>query len=62
LEAAKKIKKMKINRAVNPVSYTTSPAVISIPQGVTNFKVSSVKNDVLLTGHSTTEKNTTFDR
>jgi hypothetical protein len=62
LEAAKKIKKMKMSRAVNPVSNSTSRAVISISEGVKNLKVSSVRKDLLLPGHSTRVKNATIDR
>jgi hypothetical protein len=62
LEAAQKTKKIKMGRAVNPVSNSTLPAVISMPVGVKNLKVSSIRKDILLPGHSATEKNTTFDR
>jgi hypothetical protein len=62
LEAAKKIKTIKMGQAVNPFSNSTLPAVISMPEGVKNFKVSSIRKDILLPGHSATEKNATFDR
>ena len=62
LEAAKKMKKMKIGRAVDPVSNCTPPAVISTPESVKNLEVSSITKDILLPGHSATQKNTTFDR
>jgi len=62
LEAAKKMKKIKMGRAVNPVSNSTLPTVISLPEGAKNLKVSSIRKDILLTGHSATGKNATLDR
>jgi hypothetical protein len=62
LEAAKKMKKIKMGHAVNPVSNSTLPALISMPEGVKNLEVSSVRKDILLPDHSATEKNTTLDR
>jgi hypothetical protein len=61
LEAAKKMK-TKMGQAVNHVSNRKLPAVISMPEGVKNLKVSSIRKDILLPGHSATEKNDTFDR
>jgi len=62
LEAAKKMKKIKIGRTVNPVSNSTLPAAIAMPKGVKNLKASSVRKDILLPGRSATEKNANFDR
>ena len=62
LEAAKKMKKIKMGRTVHPVSNSTPPAVISMRDGVKNLEVSSIRKDIILPGHSATQKNTTFDR
>jgi hypothetical protein len=62
MEAAKKMRKIRMGHAVNRVSNSTLPAVISMPEGVKNLKVSSVRKDILLPGRSATEKNATFDR
>jgi hypothetical protein len=62
LEAAKKMKKIKMGRAVNRVSSGMLPAVISLPEGVKNLKVSSIRKDILLTSHSAKGKNATLDR
>jgi hypothetical protein len=56
------MKKIKMGRAVNPVSNNRLPAVISTPEGVENLEVSSVRKDTLLAGHSVTEKNTMIYR
>jgi hypothetical protein len=53
---------MKMGQAVNSVSNSTLPAVISMPEGVKNLNVSSIRKDILLPGHSTTEKNANSDR
>jgi hypothetical protein len=56
------MKKIKMGHAVNPVSNSTLPAVISMPKSEKNIEFSSVRKDTLLPGHSATEKNGTHDR
>jgi len=56
------MKKIKMGRTVNPVSNIILPAAISMPKGVKNLKISSVRKSILLPGRSATEKNTNFDR
>jgi len=56
------MKKIKMGRAVDPVSNCKPPAVISTPEGVKNLTDSSITKVMLLPGHSATQKNATFDR
>jgi hypothetical protein len=56
LEAAKNIKTTKMGRTVNPVSNSTLPDVISMSEGAKNLKISSIRKDIPLPGHSATEK------